>query len=233
MRSTKAASCCATSSTSRPRKAARPAKPRPPMAANPPPPHAAPGHPQAHHPRGAAAAGQRCQWRGHRRLDRGQRGRRRERAVAVGARGEAEARGAAHADAHRQGLYRDVEGAEPAPVDAQPRPEAQRRVREELREAPQEDRRAGAHCPHQRQPPRAAEAGALRPQPPADDAGGQVAAAGRELPHHAPGLPRQLPQPRDRPELARQGRQAVGQGLEGLRQEEVRSTSRRSATRSG
>ena len=101
-----------------------------------------------------------------------------------------------------------------------PRPEAQPGVREELREAPQEDRRAGAHGAHQRQPHRAAQARALRPQPQADDARRQAAAAGRGLPHPAPGLPRQLPDPRDRPELARQGRQAVGQGLEGLRQEE-------------
>ena len=107
--------------------------------------------------------------------DRRRRGRRRERAVAVGARGEAQARGAAHADAHRQGLCRDVEGAEPAPVDLEPRPEAQRRVREELREAPQEDRRAGAHGAHQRQPHRAAQALALRPEPQADDAGRQAA----------------------------------------------------------
>ena len=49
---------------------------------------------------------------------------------------------------------------------------------------------------------------------------------------NAPGLPRQLPDPRDRPELARQGRQALGQGLEGLRQEADAPTSRRSATRS-
>src|SRR5260370_1392849 len=77
--------------------------------------------------------------------DRGRRGRRRERAVAVGAGREAQARGAAHADAHRQGLCRDVEGAESPPVDAQPRPETQPRIRAELRKAPQEDRRAGAH----------------------------------------------------------------------------------------
>ena len=106
-----------------------------------------------------------------------------------------------------QGLCRDVEGAEPPPVDAQPRPEAQPRVREELREAPQEDRRAGAHGAHQRQPHRAAEARALRPQPQADDARGPAAAAGRGLPHPAPGLPRQLPDARDR---SRTGSSKVG-----------------------
>ena len=113
------------------------------------------------------------------------------------------------ADEASQGLCRDVEGAEPAPVDAQPRPEAQRRVREELREAPQEDRRAGAHRAHQRRPHRAAQALALRPQPQADGARRQAAAPRRGLPHPAPGLPRQLPDARDRPELARQGRQAL------------------------
>ena len=40
---------------------------------------------------------------------------------------------------------------------------------------------------------------ALRPQPQADDARRQAAAAGRGLPHPAPGLPRQLPDARDRP----------------------------------
>ncbi len=117
----------------------------------------------------------RCSRRGsgRRRRRRG----RRERAVALGARGEAQARGPARPHARSTKVYIEMSKVQNRRLSTlEPRPEAQRRLREELREAPQEDRRAGAHGAYQRQPHRAAQALALRPQPQADDAGRQAAA---------------------------------------------------------
>ena len=148
---------------------------------------------------------------------RGRRGRRGRRHVALGAGGEAQARGAGDLRGDREPLQEAAQDAAPPPREHDLRRGGQRALREELREAARGAGQQGRAGPAAQQPHRGAGHPAQAAQPAPDGAGRPAAAHGGKLQGQPRGVPQAVSRPRARPELDRPRRAPARQGLEDVR----------------